>query len=401
MFSNFKYGTPQNEIGEIVSVIAGNNANEVISNTQGKFVLANNVYNQADYPELYAKIGLVGASAWTEVTSPSNDVYYGVAYGIGLYVIAGGSSISMALSSTNLSSWSPYFHIAQGNLFTITYGNGIFVIGSSSGWVGTSTNGTSWTGRIGGDSAGRRNVSLYANGRYLIGGNLFAGGGRVSTSTDGITWTTVTLAGAPSVPGGLTYGLGNYYYCSGSNIYTSTDSITWTLGTSGTSTTINAIGYGNGLFVYAGSSSMIATSTNGSSWTQRNFGVSGATPKTIFYHNGRFFVGCEAGILRTSTDGITWSGVGVSNTTPWVYSMTYGNGKYVYVNGGGASTGGLSQQGRLIASSNTGYVPENSSLYNISTQFYVPPYTTGSRFYTLPTYGNNSAPRFVNYVRAK
>lgn len=401
MFSNFKYGTPQNEIGEVVTVLAGNNSNELISNTQGKFVLANNVYNKADYPELFDKIGSVGASAWVRLAQPSNDVYYGVAYGIGLYVIAGGSSISMALSSTNLSNWSSYVHIAEGNLYTITYGNGIFVIGSSSGWVGTSTNGTSWTGRVGGDFTGRMTSSHYANGRYLIGGPLHAGGGRIRTSTNGTTWVTTTIPVALAVSGGITYGLGNYYFCGASSIYTATDGITWTSVSSGTTSTITAIGYGNGLFIYGGSNSMIATSTDGSTWTQRSFGVSGATPRTIFYHNGRFFVGCESGILRTSTDGINWSAVGVPNQVNHIWSMTYGNGKYFYAGGGNEPTGGLSNQGQLLASSNTGYLAETSTLYDVSTQFYVPPYTTGSRFYTLPTYGSNSAPRFVNYVRAK
>lgn len=66
-----KFTTPQIEIGEYVNVLTGfSNNGAVIANTLGQFIRANNIYNQADYPELYARIGRIG------MTSPNVSPYY-------------------------------------------------------------------------------------------------------------------------------------------------------------------------------------------------------------------------------------------------------------------------------------------------------------------------------------
>lgn len=402
MFAKTKLSTPQNEIGEIVPVLAGNLANEVITTTQGKFIRTGAVYNKADYPELYAKIGPVGSSAFNTVSYPfGTEGTMSCVYGNGKYVFGGGSGITGIWSTTDFVTFSGHNFIGAGLMRTTIYGNGNYVVGSANGGVFSSTDAVSWTGRVGNDFGSRSYTGVYGNGIYLIGNTnsrIFRGNGIAS-------WSTVAVSEIPAGPCGMTYGNGNFYYCAMNSptIYTSTNGSTWTslsLTSQGFSSAFTTMGYGNGLFILGGASSVIATSTDAITWTRRNFGISGTSPRCVLYENGRYFVGCDSGILRTSTDGITWTGVGTLDTTVTVSFLSYGNGRYFYV-GGGAANAGTHVDTRYIGLSNTAFNIETSGLYDINTQFYVPAYNEGSRLYTLPTYGSNTAPRYVGYIRAK
>jgi len=77
--------------------------------------------------------------------------------------------------STNGTSWTTYNNVSTSYLISVTFGNGKFVMVGSSSYIGTSTNGTSWTKQT-------------ANGGYLtdviFAGDKFRTVGQEGLNTD-------------------------------------------------------------------------------------------------------------------------------------------------------------------------------------------------------------------------
>jgi hypothetical protein len=142
----------------------------------------------------------------------------------------------------------------------------------------------------------------YGNNKFVA-----VGYGKIATSTDGETWTTVTNS---------------------------------TFGTSG----IEAIAYGDGKFVAGGEGGKMATSTDGETWTAVDTGTlfdyvfsDGTTTKVditeISWGNNKFVAGGKGGKMATSSDSITWtavadSPVGTTIDHP-ITVISYGNNKFV------------------------------------------------------------------------
>ncbi len=150
----------------------------------------------------------------------------------------------------------------------------------------------------------------YGNGKYVVAGDY----GFITTSADGVNWTTPVLAVTPQSVSydvtGLAYGNGIFVAVCGIGVLTSRDGITWT------KTVISKTGcrwysciYANSKFVIGGVNSsnsgtngFAAVSTNGINWT-----LADSTPAMcngLAYGNGIYFgVGCKYVIY--STDGVT------------------------------------------------------------------------------------------------
>jgi hypothetical protein len=94
---------------------------------------------------------------------------------------------------------------------------------------------------------------------------------------------------------------------------------------------INAITYGNGVYVAAGAVASMATSTDGTTWTTRTSGFGSSAINALTYGNGVYVAGGAGGTLRTSTDGITWTARTSNFGTTIIQSLAYGNNTYVAV----------------------------------------------------------------------
>jgi hypothetical protein len=147
-------------------------------------------------------------------------------------------------------------------------------------------------------------------GWYLVGGNVILNG--VSLTT------TPTLQ---DLPASATVTLNNYHL--------------WTSRTSGFgATTINALTFGNGVYVAGGEAGTLTTSTDAITWTTRtsNFGASAIYALT--FGNNVYVAGGLNGALTTSTDGTTWttrtSGFGSTE----IRALSYGAGVYLAVGDG-------------------------------------------------------------------
>lgn len=97
------------------------------------------------------------------------------------------------------------------------------------------------------------------------------------------------------------------------------------------------------ILVYGSSSSgvdpynsVLFTSPDGNAWTWRDFNTGETTGRGIYcaaYGGGVYAIGCDGGIIFTSTDLINWT----KRTTPItgiVYSIAYGQGKFIAVGSG-------------------------------------------------------------------
>jgi hypothetical protein len=263
------------------------------------------------------------------------------------------------------------------NLYSIAYGNGIFVAGGSGTNVLISTNGRGWTLISLGTNAGPIAI-LYTNSQFIAVGSF----GRILRSPDGRVWERLPSA-SPAHWSGLTYGNGRYvavgasgtvaaamistngtdwlpqltssplqltdvaygnglfvavsHYLEGFNhqggILTSPDGISWTNRTPSISNALNGITYSRGLFVAVGNDGAILTSSDANTWTPRVSGTSQYLNEVIDAE-GDFMVVGYSSVILSSPDGIVWN----TRVPPYVGSLTdiaFGNQSFVAVGGYG------------------------------------------------------------------
>jgi hypothetical protein len=205
----------------------------------------------------------------------------------------------------------------------------------------------------------------YANGKFVAVGGYAS----MAYSSDGVTWTAVEDNKFDSRWDhiyAITYG-NNKFVVTGSDgmISYSTDVITWTAVDTGTlfkyvtsegntrTSIIRTIAYGGGRFVAGGEQGKMATSMDGVTWTavttdafdydvtssEGEISHRKATIYSIAYGNGKFVAGCEDGIIATSSDGETWAAISTdvfdhvsifgTDMVASVYTIAYGGGKFV------------------------------------------------------------------------
>lgn len=216
-----------------------------------------------------------------------------IAYGNGLYVVGGNSTVTENLyTSTDLETWTARSNpILTGStpVGGIAYGNAMFVAASGSGTpiVISSPDGATWTTRT--SSAGT-NTSV--NHVSFVGGKFFiTGSGNASSlyalqySYDGITWATPNsnggandfLATTSVLKGRVAYGNGLYVVGGAQGqLWTSNDGINWispfAVGVTGifgnTTTACNSVMFTNKMFVAVGDDGRVAYSYNATNWFQ-------------------------------------------------------------------------------------------------------------------------------------
>jgi hypothetical protein len=191
--------------------------------------------------------------SWTSRTSglPAHTT---IIYGDALYLAQWGRNVS---TSTNGTSWTVQTDVNSRYLFSLTYGDGLYLVAGTSGDMLSSTNGTAWNSRSSGMSGNILALS-YGNGLYIAGSDS----GELSTSTDGINWTSRTSGFGTTAIQAITYSDG-VFVAAGSDqkLTTSTDGITWTSRTSEfTSGSILCLAFGDSKYLAGGSSGQLVSS---------------------------------------------------------------------------------------------------------------------------------------------
>jgi len=108
----------------------------------------------------------------------------------------------------------------------------------------------------------------YGNGVWVAGG---AGGALRTSTNDGVTWNTQTSNFTTTICS-VAYGNGVWVAGGlGGTLRTSTDAVTWNTQTSNTTATIFSVAYDNGIWVAGGSGGTLRTST------ERVFNITAST----------------------------------------------------------------------------------------------------------------------------
>ena len=206
----------------------------------------------------------------------------------------------------------------------IVFGNGVFLATNSLA-INISTNGVIWTT----SSLALANTVAFGNGIFVAGTTT----GGFLTSTDGTSWTTSASSQFPATSvNSIEYG-NSLWTAVGLNgsINVSTDNgTTWTTRTSNFgATSVNTVAFGNGIFVAGASGSAgLRTSTDGITWTSRASSFGSTSISSLAYLNGLWLAGGPAGKFSTSTDGISWNTANLLSPSQ-IFSIAYGDSKYV------------------------------------------------------------------------
>ena len=228
------------------------------------------------------------------IQAPSSNLYgIETANGISVSDIKGGDIVPLKTTATEASitvgSYYPYEVIAMtsinGTIRNVNAGNGLHIMVSNTGYLYTSTDSLTWTNRTsGGEGTGQSNYAAgYVNDRWIIPGwgSAATNGRGLLYSTNGITWSTLSLASVHDTR------------------------------------TIN-VAYGNGVWVAicaygGGTTGQIATSTDFTTWTGRS-GPTTNAPQCITYVNYEgtyyFLIGCSGGVIFYSDSGTSWTSAG-------------------------------------------------------------------------------------------
>lgn len=145
---------------------------------------------------------------WTAAAAqiPLGDGVSGFAYGNGRYVLYDNNYKNVSSSPDGITWTSRATGFSSAAFETVTnvvFGNGKFVAASNSGRISTSSNGDTWSPyTIPNFSASTGWVNVnFVNGQFvLIGYNLFSLNGACATSPDATTWLSQSIGFAKSVP---------------------------------------------------------------------------------------------------------------------------------------------------------------------------------------------------------
>jgi len=115
-------------------------------------------------------------------------------------------------------------------------------------------------------------------------------------------------------------------------ILTSSDTITWTSRDSSTENLLTGVSYGDGTFVVVGWNETIRTSTDTVTWDNVSNGTwEDIQLEFVVYKNDLFTkVGSEGSILISLDGGESWNTT-TSQTSSYLYGVTYGNELWIAV----------------------------------------------------------------------
>jgi len=246
-------------------------------------------------------------TSWSSITVPFNTTYYsgGTVGGVST-IVAVDKSGKQVKTSTNLgSTWTTVTTLpSTGNISAICYGNGLFVIGTNSGEIYTSTNLSTFTSRTSGTSTGIVNPIVYGNGLYVY--SHLAGTG---TSTDGTSWTYTPQTFTGSSLNDLAYGNGVYAIITNNTYYYSNNATNWTSALTAFNGTYDKMAYGQNCFVII--------SPNGGTYGAQTSEAGNHLESTYYDTNTQFYVP-----TFTSTDLLTVQATSTLLSSA-VYTTTY------------------------------------------------------------------------------
>ncbi len=295
-------------------------------------------------------------ATWTNRSSAADNNWYSLTYGNGLFVVVSNTGTgNRVMTSPDGITWTSRTSAADNEWYYLTYGNGLFVAVATTGTgnrVMTSPDGIIWTSRSSAVDNQWQSVT-YGNGLFVAVGSTGTGN-RVMTSPDGITWTFRSSA-ADNLWRSIIYGNGVFVAVAdngtGNRVMTSSRPLV-TPSVTIAANPDNSIAIGTSV-------TFTATPTNGGStpayqWKKNgsNVGSNSVTYTDAFLVNGDIIIcvltsndPCASLVTATSTGitmavnytcpaGTNWTSRTSATDNDW-RSVTYGNGLFVAVSNSG------------------------------------------------------------------
>ncbi len=276
-----------------------------------------------------------------------------VAYGNGEFVgiVYGSNGANASVVSSDGISWQPYYGLEFANWQMIRYSNGKFIAAANGGLAAISTDGKTWSNVSIPSTTGTLSFIYAASGNntvVLTAISQTSQESQLTVSTDGgNTWSLQTM---PSLRAWLGISYGNGVFVSvpfaGNVSAVSPDGVTWTQYNLPSTQNWSDVSFGNGAFVAVGGG-VYAVSPDGINWTQYT------VPNSMQFNNitfgsGLFLAsqgnqltgGATSTAFATSVDGVTWVERQFPSSYQWI-DCAYGNGVFVSVAATGNTTTGV------------------------------------------------------------
>lgn len=250
-----------------------------------------------------SKMQRVGTNNWNAIT-----------YSNGKYVAVGGSGYITV--STNGVDWNTPKQVGSNVWNAIIYANGKFVVVGYKGqqaFATYSTDGIEWAAPVPIPSLyGILRSIAFGNGKFVAVGYHEYGGkeyGYITTSTDGVTWTSAIKIGEDTGTQlkSVTFGNGKFAAIGEGYATTSEDGISWSSLTRISYDKFYSIIYAKDKFVICGSNTVIYTSTDLVTFEERFSKRGTSSLVSLLYEGGRIVALRSNGYYLLSEDGINWS----------------------------------------------------------------------------------------------
>lgn len=284
---------------------------------------------------------------------PVTGTYRDIAWNGSIFCAVG--SAGVIVTSPDGITWTPRTSGTVYNLVGVCWaaGLGLFVAcGNDSGGfnaeIRTSPDGITWTQRYTAANPPALNgVATNAAGTTVVAAGT---SGFLLSSTNGTSWTSRTSGFGTDIIYQVAWN-GTLFVAVGSagKISTSPDGITWTARTSGTASVLSGVAANpaTGRCVAVGATGTVVTSADGITWTGTNglHNLGSSNVHTVGFGDGAFIVGpiSSGTTIWASPDGITWStrnapsGIHVGTSNPQ-RGAVYGNNRYCWPGASGIIT---------------------------------------------------------------
>lgn len=312
-----------------------------------QWLQAGGVYPSADYPDLYAALGLAPTGAWQPVHVYTQQSARGrsIAYGNGVFVAVAKGTDEAETSPDGLS-WTRRELPVSGDWVAVIFGRGLFwTVAKGTDVVLTSPDGNTWTQGVLPVSADWE-VGVYGMGVTMgrptsIPAPVFASGAGDAV----VHWNGAWQKGPAPLPilgrwSALVFGAGvNVAVLADTDVVLRSPNAgsPWTQYAMPQPASWSSIAYGNGMFVaVAYGSNLAATSPDGITWSAQTLPMTESWGCVVF-GAGLFvaFAGSESSstVAATSPDGITWTQRTMPVPMSW-HAAAYKEGLFVVVAGG-------------------------------------------------------------------
>ena len=326
---------------------------ELVAGTGGISAMFPSAFGTAEDGDVSFGWGNAGdptiASGWVAKAGTATEQLNGIANSGTTYIIVGNGG--RVMKSTNAGdSWTESIQSAAQDLNGVAFGASKFCAPAQNTVI-TSPDGTTWaTQTTGLSSPNDLRCIHFAFSKFIVAGTNGAGApaGIILTSDDGVTWTPITIPGAPPV-NHVCYGASSTWIvvCDGGKIFTAQNAaVTWTERTSGTTENLYGVAHKvaddlqkQAFWTIVGANGVVLVSfDNGITWLSRSSLITNGTGKSLYavkYGARTVALGGATNVCWSTGDDLGWTSRSVGFGASGIRDLLFANNYLFAVGDGG------------------------------------------------------------------